>query len=79
MDHLIHRLLNLGKFVIFESQPVTNIDAEGKQCNCNFGNHTGFFVFDKCVITANVNNSTQHNILLCENPPLGFQGRVNAN
>ena len=79
MDHKIHRLLNLGKFVIFEFESIANIDTVGEQCNCNFRNYTSGIVLDERIITANINHSTKHKILLYENPPLEFQGRVIAN
>ena len=74
MDHKIHRLLNLGKFVIFKFETIANIDAKGEKCNCDLRNNTGGIVFDERVITANINHSTKHNILLYENPPLKSRG-----
>ncbi len=79
MDQLIHRLLNLGKLVIFEFQPVANVNTKGKQSYGNFGNNAGGIILYECIVTANINYSTEHTILLYENPPLEIQGRVNAN
>ena len=73
-DGIFHRLLNLGKLVILEFQPVANIDAEREECNSNFGNYTAFVVFDESIITANVNNGTQHNDLLFGKPSPGIPG-----
>jgi len=75
---LIHRLLYLRKFVIFKFQSISNVDAEWKQCNRNLRNDTGLIVFYISVIATNINYSTQHSVLLCENPPLENQGRVIA-
>jgi len=71
-------LLNLRKFVVFKFQTITDIDAKGEKGNGDFGNYTGFIVFDKGIVSPDINHSTQHNSLLYENPPLVFQGRVNA-
>lgn len=79
MDLMIHRLLNLGEFVIFKFQTVTNVNAVGEKCDSYFGNNTGGIIFYKCIVTANINYSTEHMILLYENPPLEIQGRVHAN
>jgi len=73
-----HRLLYLGKFKILKFKPVTNVNTKGKQCNCDFRCNSGLIVFDKGIITANIYNCAEHSILLFKNPPLGYQGRVNA-
>ena len=66
--------LNLGEFVVFEFKPVTNIDAEGEQCNRNLGNYTGLIIFDISIIAADINNSTQHMFLLLKTLPWNPRG-----
>jgi hypothetical protein len=52
--------LYLSKFVVFESQPVAYIDAEGQQGNGYFGYHAGIVVFDEGVVTTDINDGTVH-------------------
>lgn len=71
--------LNLGKFIVLKFEPIADVNAKRKQGNGYFGNNTAFVVFNVSIITPNIYNRTQHNILLYENPPLDAQGRVSAN
>ena len=72
MDLMIHRLLNLGKFVIFKFQPVTYINPPGKQCNCNFGYNTGILVFNVGIVSADINYRTNHEKAPFKKPAHGF-------
>ena len=54
----------LGEFVVFKLQSVAHINAEWQQGDGNFGNHTGIVIFDISVVTANINNSAEHSVLL---------------
>ena len=65
---------NLCEFVIFKFQPVAHIGAEGQQGDGDFGDHAGLVVLDEGVITADIHNGTEHNILLLKNRP-GNPGR----
>ena len=56
--------LNCGKFVVFEFQLVTYINAEGQQGNGNFGDDTGVVVFDEGVVATDINDSTIHRLPL---------------
>ena len=53
-----------GKFVIFKFEPVAHINAEGQQGDGNLGDNAGIVILDKGVVTANINNSAEHNVLL---------------
>lgn len=74
---LVSGFLNGGKFVILIFKPITNIDAVGQKRKCKFNDHTGVVMFDKCVVTADVDHSTEHIILLVENRPR-FPGAVSC-
>ena len=63
-------LLYLRKFVMFKFQPVTHVNAIGQQCNGNLGNNTGIVIFDIGIVTANIDHSTEHGVLLCETAPV---------
>ena len=63
--------LYLCEFVIFKFQPVAHIGAEGQQGDGDFGDHAGLVVLDEGVITADIHNGTEHNILLLKNRPGG--------
>ena len=64
MDPKIHRLLNLCEFVIFEFQPIAHVDAKGQQGNGNLGNYAGIIIFQKRVISPDINDGTKHGVLL---------------
>jgi len=70
-------ILYLGKFVVFKFQPVTHIDAKGKQCDGHFRDHTGFVIFDIGIIAPDIHNCTEHNCLLVKTAP-GKPGAVNS-
>lgn len=52
--------LYLCKFVIFEFEPVAHIHPEGQQGDGDFGNNAGVLIFDVGVITADINDGTDH-------------------
>ena len=54
----------LGEFVVFKLQSVAYIDTKWQQGNGNFGNHPGIVIFDISVVAANINNGTEHSVLL---------------
>ena len=58
--------LNLGKFVILELQPIANVDAERQQSNGNFGDDAAVFITDKGIVTPDINDSTDHRVILNE-------------
>ena len=62
-------LLYCGKFVVFEFQPVTHIDAERQQGDGYFADHASAVVFDIGVISADIDYSAKH-MYLFKNPPL---------
>ena len=54
--------LNLGELVVLKLQPIAHIPTKGKQGNGNLGNNTSVLILDKGIVTADINNGTQHEI-----------------
>ena len=54
--------LYLRKFVILKFQHIAQIYAKGEQGNGYLGDNAGVMVFDKCVVTPNIHNGTEHEL-----------------
>ena len=56
-------LLYLRKLVILEFQHIAYIHAEGEQGDGNLGDDAGIVVFDKGVVTPDINDGAKHGSL----------------
>ena len=52
----------LREFVILEFQHIAHIHAKGEQGNGNLGYDAGVVVFDKGVITPDINDGAKHGV-----------------
>ena len=53
-----------SEFVVFKFQLITHIQAEGQQGDGNLGDNAGVLIFDVGIVSANINDGTDHDYLL---------------
>ena len=54
--------LYLGEFVVFESQLIAHIYAEGEQSDGDFGHDAGILIPDIGIIASDIDDSADHNL-----------------
>lgn len=68
--------LYCSKFVVFKFEAVAGIYSEGEEGQGDLGDHTGVIVLDKCVIASDIDNGTEHHILLRKPAPVTRGGQL---
>ena len=68
--------LYLCKFVILKLEAVTHIHPKGQQGDGDLADHTGVVVFDIGIVATDIDDGTEHGVLLLENRPRVTGGGV---
>ena len=72
-------LLCKSKLKIFKFQLIAHIHAKGEQCDGDLGNYACLIVFDKGIVSPDINDGTDHVNLLYRmklvNARLSYSGR----